>query len=172
MIAQELALTHPERVASLASIMSTTGDPDVGHPRDDVRHVLTTRAPTDREGYADNAVANRLLYGSPGVQDTEALRAFALSAYDRAFDPAGVARQYAAIQAADSRTERLAQLTVPTLVIHGDADGLIDASGGRRTAQAVPGSRLEIVEGMGHDLHPAFWDRLVDLVADHALANP
>lgn len=91
---------------------------------------------------------------------------------ERAFDPAGTARQLMAIMASGSRTKGLASVSVPTLVLHGDADTLIDPSGGRRTAETVPGPRFVLLEGMGHDYPPRYWDQLVDLVTAHAAAAP
>jgi pimeloyl-ACP methyl ester carboxylesterase len=89
-------------------------------------------------------------------------------AYDRCFDPAGVARQMIGVVASGSRSIGLRQVKVPALVLHGDADKLVDISGGRRTAECIPGARFEVLEGMGHDYPPAYWDRWAELVADHA----
>ena len=100
----------------------------------------------------------------------ERITADAHAAYDRCWDPAGRQRQALAIAASPSREEGLRSLTVPTLVIHGDADRLVPPPFGRRTAELVPGARFEIIEGMGHDYPPQYWDRLVQLIADHALA--
>jgi pimeloyl-ACP methyl ester carboxylesterase len=89
-------------------------------------------------------------------------------AYDRAFHPAGQARQLLAVREAPSRTDALGGVRLPFLVLHGDQDRLVDQSGGRRTAEAVPGARFELIEGLGHDYPPAYWDTIVGLVADHA----
>ena len=102
--------------------------------------------------------------------DEEGVRDRAGRAYDRASDPAGVARQFAAILTTADRTERLREVQLPVLVIHGAEDPLIDVSGGRATASAIPGSRLEVIEGMGHDLPPALIPRIVDLIAGHTAA--
>ncbi len=171
MIAQTLAIAHPDRLLSLISVMSTTGDLDVGHPSHEaLQHVLTT-SPSDREGYLQHQLTSIRTWGSPAAFDEGFLRTMYGEAYDRAFHPDGQVRQMHAARAAESRTEALRAVTVPTLVIHGDQDKLIDPSGGRRTAEAVPGARFELIEGLGHDYPPAHWDTIVDLVADHAMAR-
>lgn len=170
MIAQTLAIEHGDRLRSLISVMSTTGDRDVGQSSSEARELLMSPPPTDRESAMDRAVAGIRVWGSPAFVDEERIRATAAAAFDRAFHPAGTARQMMAITAGPSRTEHLRGVAVPTLVIHGDADTLVDPSGGRRTAEAIAGARLEIVEGMGHDYPPPLWDRLVGLVLDHVRA--
>jgi pimeloyl-ACP methyl ester carboxylesterase len=171
MIAQALATRHPDRVRSLTSIMSSTGDTDVGQPSPaSLEHILTP-SPADREGYLRHQVQSIRTWGRPSAFDEDWIRRVNGDAYDRAFHPDGQLRQMYAVRTAASRTEALRSLTVPTLVIHGDQDRLVDPSGGRRTAEAVPGARFELIEGMGHDYPPVFWDRIVDLVADHALAR-
>ena len=96
------------------------------------------------------------------------MRSRTAAAYDRSFHPAGTARQLAAIIASPDRTAALGAVTVPTVVIHGDSDPLIDVSGGRATAAAVPGAELVIVPGMGHDLPPEYWDVVVDAIVKNA----
>jgi pimeloyl-ACP methyl ester carboxylesterase len=169
-IAQLLAIEHPGRLLSLTSVMSRTGDPDVGQPSDAARAIETTPRPTNREEAIAAARAALAVWGSPAFYDPDRIGRVTGDAYDRAFNPDGRARQRMAIIAAPSRTAALAAVTVPTLVIHGTADRLIDPSGGRRTAGAVPGARLELVEGMGHDTPPGLWPLLTRLVADHARA--
>lgn len=171
MIAQTVAIEHPDRCASLISVMSTTGDPDVGHPTAAARALLLTPGSTDREGAVAAHLAGQRVWGSPGHVD-EALQArIAGEAFDRACRPAGVARQYRAARSDGSRSDRLRAVTSPTLVIHGTADTLIDMSGGRRTAEVVPGARLRLVEGMGHDYPAVFWPELVGETARHALGS-
>jgi pimeloyl-ACP methyl ester carboxylesterase len=168
MIAQTLTIARPERVLSLTSIMSTTGDPEVGQPHPEALQVLMSPPPQDRQQSQDRRVAANAVWGSPGLTSEQELRAWAGRAWDRRHDPYGVIRQLAAILAAGSRSDALRQLTVPTLVIHGTADKLIDPSGGDRTAEVVPGAKLVVVEGMGHDLARPLWPQLVDEIVDHA----
>ena len=164
MIVQLLAIDHPDRVASLTSIMSTTGEHDVGRPSPElVPQLLELSAPaSDLDVAVDRAVALARAIGSPEEWDEPWQRRRQQAFVDRSYDPAGVARQYAAIVATPDRAAGLAALAVPTLVIHGDADPLVDVSGGRRTAELVPGARLLEIEGMGHDLPPAFWAPIVE----------
>ncbi len=168
MIAQRLAITYPERVRSLTSIMSTTGDRSVGGASEAAQAVLYAPPARDR----DEAIARQLetsrVIGSPGFPlDEEAVRARAALAYDRAHDPAGVARQMAAIVTSPDRTADLGRVAVPTLVIHGSDDALVNVSGGRATATAVPGAELVVIEGMGHDLPRPLWPELTDRIAAH-----
>jgi pimeloyl-ACP methyl ester carboxylesterase len=169
MIAQTVAIRHPERVLSLTSIMSRPGDPESGQPHPEAIPALLRAPARDREGYAKSAVEAFRIIGTKGVDGSdEFVRERARQSYDRGYSPAGVARQLVGIIASGDRTEALRKLDVPTLVIHGDADPLIDVSGGRATAAAIPGARLEIFEGMGHDLPRPLWDRLIDLIAENA----
>ena len=170
MIVQQLALDHPHRLRSMTSVMSTTGDPDVGQASGEARSLLFGAPATDRAGAIARSIEGLRVWGSPGHQDDERTAAVVGEAFDRSFDPAGQARQLMAIMASPSRTEALRQVTVPALVLHGDQDRLVDISGGRRTAEAIPGARFEVLEGMGHDYPPAYWDRWVRLVTDHARA--
>ena len=169
MIAQTIAIRHPERVLSLTSIMSTTGDRAVGYPHPEALPALLTQPPADREGFVDFVVTAWRTIGSRGFEiDEEALRAMAGASYDRGIFPDGTARQLVAIIASGDRTEALRRIDVPTTVIHGTDDPLIDVSGGRATAAAIPGANLELIEGMGHDLPRAVWPRLVELITDNA----
>jgi pimeloyl-ACP methyl ester carboxylesterase len=169
MIAQAMAIRHPERVLSLVSIMSTTGDPAVGQPHPEALPALLTRPPADREGFVDFVVGAWKVIGSPGFEvDEEALRARAGASYDRGIFPDGTARQLVAIVASGDRTEALRRLEVPTSVVHGTDDILVDVSGGKATAAAIPGARLELIEGMGHDLPRQVWPRLVELIVETA----
>lgn len=170
MIVQQLAIDHPQRLRSLTSVMSSTGDPDVGQASAEARALLFGPPATDREGAIARTIQGLGVWGSPGHQDDERTAGIVGEAYDRCFDPAGQARQLMAILASPSRTDLLRQVKVPALVLHGDHDRLVDISGGRRTSESIPGARFEVLEGMGHDYPPAFWDRWVELVADHAKA--
>jgi pimeloyl-ACP methyl ester carboxylesterase len=161
MVAQTLAIEHPRRVRSLTSIMSTTGDRRVGVPSQAGAAALMAPPARDRDGAIERALSSARAIGSPGFPlDEEAVRDRASRSFDRAFDPPGVARQLVAVLASPDRTPRLHQLNVPTLVIHGADDALIDVSGGRATAAAIPAAELVIIEGMGHDLPRALWPEL------------
>ena len=173
MIAQTLALEHPDRVRTLTSIMSTTGHPDLPTATPDAAAALFQPAPSDREGNIERAVRVFRVIGSPGFPfDEERVRARAARAYDRCFHPAGVARQMIAIIASGSRRDALHALRVPTLVVHGTDDPLIPLACGLDTANAIPGAELLIVEGMGHDLPRAVWDRVTDAVTSLTTAHP
>ena len=168
MIAQILAIRHPDRVRTLTSVMSTTGDPSVGQPHPQAIEALLAPVPGDRVAAVAAAVASWRVIGSPGFPFHEdRLAASAGAAYDRAFHPDGTARQLAAILGASDRTPELARLTLPTLVIHGESDLLVDPSGGKATAAAVPRASLWTIPGMGHDLPPELFSELVDRVAGH-----
>ena len=170
MIVQTLAIEHPGRLLSMTSVMSTTGDRDVGNPSEQALELILAPPPSDRDAYIARHLESLRVWGSPAGYDEPRLTANAGEAYDRCFCPEGQARQIAAIMVSGSRTAALRSVQVPTLVVHGDADTLVDPSGGRRTAEAVPGARFVLIEGMGHDYPPEHWDRLVSLVTDHARA--
>ena len=164
MIAQTLAVEHPEKVLSLTSIMSSTGDLDVGQPTGEALERLLVRPPDDRDGYVEHSVATSKVIGSPGLVDEARVRDVAIRSFDRCYLPAGVGRQLLAILASGSRTERLRGIEAPTLVIHGTADPLVQPTGGRRTAEVIPGAELVEIEGMGHDLPRARWPQVVDAI--------
>jgi pimeloyl-ACP methyl ester carboxylesterase len=169
MIGQTLAIKHPDRVLSLTSIMSTTGDSTVGQPRQDVVMALISPAPEDREAFIDYEANLFRLIGSPDypMPDDE-LREIIGRSYDRMHYPAGFLRQLAGIMASGDRTAALASVDVPTLVIHGEADPLIAVDGGEATAKAIPGSKLVKITGMGHDFPPQLWQRFVDEIVANA----
>jgi pimeloyl-ACP methyl ester carboxylesterase len=165
MVAQLVAIRHPERVRSLTSIMSTTGDPAVGMPAEAALGVLLAPPATDRESAIERAVDTYRVIGSPGFEfDEQALRERAALSYDRRYNPAGVARQLAAILTTPDRTADLGAVDAPTLVIHGAQDSLVDVSGGRATAAAIPGAELLVIGGMGHDLPRAIWPEVTDRI--------
>lgn len=169
MIAQTLAISHPDRVLSLASVMSTTGNPFVGRPRPATVRVLLRRMPADRDRYIDEFVRLARVIGSPAYPTDEAtLRQVASASYDRCYYPAGTGRQLLAMFASGDRTPALRRLRVPTVVIHGREDPLVGLSGGKATARAIPGSRLVVIPGMGHSLPPQVWPRIVEAVAENA----
>jgi pimeloyl-ACP methyl ester carboxylesterase len=169
MVAQTIAIRHPERVLSLTSMMSRPGDRESGQPHPEAISALFNPPPDDREGIAEWAVENWKVIGSPGFEmDPEALRARARASYDRGYNPRGVGRQLAAVIASGDRAAELARLEVPTLVIHGEDDPLIDVSGGTATAAAIPGAKLIVIAGMGHDLPRELWPRFVEEITANA----
>lgn len=164
MVAQCLALEAPERVASLTSLMANTGERDLLLPGPDVLPILLSTPPEDREGAIAMAVRWAETFGTPDHIDLDLARDTAAAGYDRAYRPGGIARQLVAIVASPSRAERLGELRVPTLVIHGSADRLIRPEGGRRVAELVEGATLVEIEGMGHDLPQAHWAQIIEQV--------
>jgi len=169
MIAQTMAARHPERVLSLVSIMSTTGGRRVGQPAPRVLPIFLQKPARDREAYQERLVKVFGLIGSPDYpRDDDELRALAGLSWDRGVDPQGAARQLGAVIAAGNRTQELKRISVPTLVIHGTADRLIRPSGGRATARAISGARLDLIDGMGHDLPRQVWPRVLDGIAQTA----
>lgn len=161
MIVQTMAIERPDRLRTVTSVMSTTGDADVGRPSPEARELLLTKGATDRAAAIEAHLAGQRTWGSPGHVEWDVQAELAGRAFDRACRPDGVARQYRAARRDGSRSDRLGAVRVPFLVIHGTADTLIDVSGGRRTAEVVPGARLVEIEGMGHDYPRHFWPRLV-----------
>ena len=169
MIAQTLAIRHPPLVKSLVSIMSTTGDPSVGHAQPATLAAVMTRAPTAREENIEHGVLVWHQLRSPGFTYDEGQgRARIAVAFDRSFSPDGVAHQAAAIASQADRTAALAKVKVPVTVIHGADDSLIDRSGGEATARAIPGAKLVVVPGMGHDLPAAVWPLVIDAIVETA----
>ena len=171
MIAQTLAAEHPDVVRSLVSIMSTSGNRWRGQPALAVYRFLLRPPPRDRDGYIERSAAVFGLVGSTGFdRDEQYVRERAARSFDRGYDPRAGGRQLGAILASGDRTEDLKRIQAPTLVIHGTVDKMIRPSGGRATARAIPGARLMMVEGMGHDLPRGVWPQLIDAIAEHARA--
>ncbi|MFN8052954.1 MAG: alpha/beta hydrolase [Acidimicrobiales bacterium] len=173
MVAQTVAIEHPERLASLISVQSTTGEPDVGQPDPDALGQLmaSIEPAANREEAIEKSIRLfEVLVNNPAVSDAEAHRIKAEAMYDRAYDPAGGSRQAMAVVTAPSRVEGLSHLPMPVLVIHGNRDPVIGISGGRRTAELVPNGTFLEVDGMGHDLTPVFWSQYVDAVVAHVAA--
>jgi pimeloyl-ACP methyl ester carboxylesterase len=168
MIAQTMAAMHPERVLSLASIMSTTGNRWVGQPHVKLYPLFLTRAPTDPAAY--RARINKIFaaIGSPGFErDPRELEQLVDESLARGHDPAGGARQLGAITASGDRTSEVAKITAPTVVIHGTSDVLIRPSGAKATARAIEGAKLVMIEGMGHDLPRGAWPQIIDAIVDN-----
>lgn len=163
MIVQTMAIEHTDRVLSLTSIYSSTGERHVGQPDPEVMAAyFGTMGPAeDRATRVSQAVERARLIGTRSAWDQARAQARNEMLIDRSYDPAGSARQMVAGLASGSRAELLPAVAVPTVVLHGDEDPLIHVSGGRRTAELVPGADLRVLEGMGHDLPPQYWDRVV-----------
>ncbi len=169
MISQTVAIGYPERVRSLTSIMSTTGNRRFGLPKMKAFGTLLAKAPNDREAYADRVVKTFATIGSPGYPfDEERVRDLARAAYDRRFNPGGVIRQLHGITSSGDRTKRLGELRMPALVIHGKSDPLVRTAAGRATARAIPGSHLKLISGMGHDLPEALWPEFATAITSNA----
>ena len=170
MIVQEMAARFPDRVQSMVSMMSTSGDPGLPPPTPAAMQALTQppERPDDRECVVEHGLWARRVLGSPDYPDPdEVVRDEFGRAFDRCRNPAGVTRQMAAIAASGSRVELLKQIEVPTLVIHGIEDPLVKVEAGRDTARHVPGAVLEEIAGMGHDLPQGLVPRIVDLILEH-----
>jgi pimeloyl-ACP methyl ester carboxylesterase len=170
MIGQIMAIHFPERLRSLTSIMSSTGNPLLPPPKPVVHEILYTPFPSDHDGFVESFVRAFNILSGPVLPLNETLaRKWAEQSYERGLNPAGVARQFAAIMAAGDRTEKLKSIGVPTLVIHGEEDPLLPVECGLATAAAVPGSRLKIIQGMGHALPEAVWPQIVAEITRHAI---
>jgi pimeloyl-ACP methyl ester carboxylesterase len=169
MIAQTLAARHPERALSLCSISSTTGSASVGQPTAEAFELLARPRPTTREEFVeDGMVSHRVLRSTRYPSHETEMRAERGRAYDRAFNPEGTGRQLCAIIASGDRTQSLAEIIAPTVVIHGSEDKLIQVSGGEATAKAIPGAELVMIEGMGHDFPRGVWPQVIDAIVSNA----
>lgn len=169
MIGQLVALTRPDRVTGLVSIYSSTGARDLPGPEPAVLEALLSPPPPTHDERVAAGVEWARLVGGTLPFDAERARVRSAAADRRALRPDGARRQQLALIAAADRTEALASLKVPALVIHGDADPLIPAACGKATAAAIPGASYVELPGMGHDLPPSVWDVLVEAIADFAL---
>ncbi len=166
MIVQAAAGRHPSRIRSLTSVMSSTGGPELPPPSPEAMAALISPAPEERGAYIEHTVRTQRVIGSPGFPfDVERETEVAGRAFDRAFHPAGAARQLAAVQAHGDRRPALAKIDVPALVIHGSGDPLIPVAHGRDTAAAIPGAELCIIEGMGHDIPRGAHGQLIDTIS-------
>jgi pimeloyl-ACP methyl ester carboxylesterase len=169
MIGQTIAIEHPDRIRSLVSMHSTTGNRWVGQPTMKVFALMLSAAPRDRDGFIERIKRTYQLIGSPAYPtDEERLMRVAEGSWERGHNPRGVLRQLHAIVASGDRTAALRKLDLPVTVIHGTRDTLIRQSGGRATARAIPGARLHLIEGMGHDLPREIWPVFTDEFAGTA----
>ncbi len=166
MIVQSMAIEHPRRLLSVTSIMSTIGDLEFGQATPEAMEVILAPPPSDRAA----AIARAADYGvwaSKRYFDVERAYERAAASYDRCSYPEGASRQIAAIYASGDRSDLLRAVTVPMLVIHGRDDTLIDPSGGRRTAELVPGAHLVELADMGHDIPEQLWPMIVGALIAH-----
>lgn len=169
-IAQEMAVSHPERVSSLTLIMTSTGSRRVGRPSPRIApRLIRRRQIQGRDAAIEAAVETFRVIGSPGFDfDHDWYSGIAGESFDRAHYPRGYVRQLAASIWQPNRTKLLPSITAPTLVIHGLADRLVNPSGGRALARLIPGARFVGIAGMGHDLPRALWPRLAEEIAEVA----
>jgi pimeloyl-ACP methyl ester carboxylesterase len=168
MIAQVLAYRHPSRVLSLVSIMGSTGNPELPEPKPEAMQVLVVPMPSKRERYLKESVKRwRVLWGSYPY-DEELRKELAEQAYDRSFYPDGQTRQLVAILGNGDRREKLKNIKVPTLVIHGKEDPLVPMDGGIDTSKNIPGAELLLIDKMGHSLPPEVWTQVVNAIAENA----
>jgi pimeloyl-ACP methyl ester carboxylesterase len=169
MIAQEIAISFPQRVRSLTSIMSTTGNPRIPPPTRAAAAMLMAPPPTTKDEYlARFAQTWKILRVGSFPQDEALDRARAERCFERGLNPAGVGRQLRAILASGSRKERLRTVRAPTLVIHGTVDPLVNPAGGKDTAASIPGAKLLMIEGMGHAIPIPMWPEIIDAIDKHA----
>jgi pimeloyl-ACP methyl ester carboxylesterase len=171
MIVQTMAIEHPTRVRSLVSVMSTTGDTSVGQAAPEVLANLIAPPPTTREEYIESS-PRWMVWQSKKYRDEAKVKELAAISFDRSFYPEGGPRQLAAIMASGDRSAKLAELNVPTLVIHGRDDTLITPSGGFRTAELIPGAHLLFLSDMGHDLPEPLWPQVVAAVSTLTATAP
>jgi pimeloyl-ACP methyl ester carboxylesterase len=169
MIAQEIAITFPERVRSLTSIMSTTGNPKVPPPTREATAMLMAPPPATKEEYLERfAQTWKILRVGRFPEDEARDRGRAERCFSRGLNPAGVGRQLRAILASGNRKERLRNVRAPTLVIHGTVDPLVHPMGGRDTAASIPGAKLLMIDGMGHAIPLPMWPQIIGAIVSHA----
>ena len=171
MIAQTMVIEHPERILSLTSIMSTTGNPEVGSAKPELMMKMPLSVPTSKEEAIANSVETFRLISGPHFDPEDHANETA-DTYDRNWNPNAQGFQIAAIFASGDRTEALRTVEIPTLVIHGSLDPLVQISGGEATASAVPNSKLVVFDDMGHDLPEVLWADITDEIINHAQAIP
>ncbi|MDQ8728606.1 alpha/beta hydrolase [Bradyrhizobium sp. LHD-71] len=170
-IAQEVAIHHPERVSSLTSIMSTTGNLRLPQPKREAMALLMSPPPRTKDQYIATFARNwKILRAGRFPLDEAKDRERAERCYARGLNPAGVARQFRAILASGARNKALASVRAPSLVIHGAADPLVRPEAGVDTARSIPGAKLLMIEGMGHAMPIPLWPQIIDAIADHAHA--
>lgn len=169
MIGQVMAIEYPGRMASLISMMSTTGQPGLPPSSPTAMQAMMQMPPGTRDAYQDYVVEMMRIFSSDSAQyDADLQRRLAGAEFDRGHHPAGFFRQMAAILTSGNRREQLKEVHVPTLVIHGDHDAVIPLEHGRNTTAAIPGARLVVIPGMGHALaYPKLWPQIVAAISTH-----
>lgn len=168
MIAQVVAYRHPEQVLSLTSIMSSTGNPGLTQGKPEAIAAVVAPPPEEREAYIAHNLDTWRKIWSPGFPfEEERARAFLEKSFDRSHYPQGMARQNAALMVSGDRRPSLSAIQAPTLVIHGADDPLIPVEAGQDTALSIPGARLLVIDGMGHDLPTGAWAAIVSAIAQH-----
>ena len=168
MIAQVFAIEHPQRTASLVSVMSMPGEPETMQSTPEAMTALMSIPPADRDGFIEHSLVYQA-FQSKKYRDGELSRKMAARDFDRSYYPQGSPRQLAAIYASGRRTEALAALRTRTLVVHGNDDTLISPVAAKRTAEIIPGAELVLIDDMGHDLPQPLWGRLVDSITNFTL---
>lgn len=169
MIAQVIACRHPKHVLSLTSIMSTTGNPDLPQGKPEALAAVLAPAPAKREAYVEHMMNVWRKIWSPGFPfEEKRARTFIEESYDRSYYPQGAVRQNIALIANGDRRPLLSTIAVPTLVIHGADDPLIPVEGGKDTVRVIPGAKLLIMNGMGHDMPKGVWAETVDAISENA----
>ncbi len=170
MIVQTMAIEHPDRVRTMTSIMSATGEREFGKSTDEAFEALMTPPPDNIADAIEQDVVHRKIWASPEWYDEELVREFVTESWERCATNRPD-RQYAAIVASGHRGDLLPHVQTPSLVIHGDKDTLLDISGGRRTAELLPNAELLEIEGMGHDLPKQYWGPIISAITNLASAN-
>ncbi|MFW9834353.1 MAG: alpha/beta fold hydrolase [Candidatus Thorarchaeota archaeon] len=168
MIAQSIAIHYPERVRTLTSIMSSTGNPNLPQAKPEAMEVLLAPPVSNKNDYVTNQLKTaKVLHGSKYPLDEDYVRNYAGKSYDRCYHPQGLSRQLGAILTSGSRKEALGKVKIPTLVIHGDADPLVPVEAGKDTAQSIPDAKLVIIEGMGHSFPTEVAPRIIQEILQH-----
>jgi pimeloyl-ACP methyl ester carboxylesterase len=167
MIVQAMAIQTPARVKSLTSIMSSTGNRELPPAKPEAVAALLSPPGKDQEEMMARAISVSKIIGSPGYPaDETEVRARAIEAFERSFYPVGVARQMAAVAGNGNRKPALQRLDIPALVVHGKDDPLVPVEGGLDTHEALRGSKLLVIDGMGHDLPRQLWPQIVKSISE------
>ncbi|MFW9769525.1 MAG: alpha/beta fold hydrolase [Candidatus Thorarchaeota archaeon] len=168
MIAQMIAINYPDRVRTLTSIMSSTGNPNLPQPKPEAMAILLAPPVANRDDYITNTLKSaKVLHGPTYPLDEDYVREWAGVQYDRCYNPAGFSRQLGAVLTSGSRNEELGKVHIPTLVIHGNVDPLVPVEAGKDTAKSIPDSKLVIIEGMGHSFPTEVVPKILQELLQH-----